>query len=143
MSDSKPADLGKMPWHDLTVDNAEAVANFYSQVTGLTLQKISMGDYSDYTLVHPTTGNAVAGICHARGPNKGIPPQWLTYMTVESVNESVATVKALGGQVLLGPKGVGKATMAIIQDPAGAVLALWTNGPSEAKKPENIPAKDA
>jgi hypothetical protein len=28
-----------------------------------------MGDYSDYTMMCPGDGDAVAGICHARGSN--------------------------------------------------------------------------
>jgi predicted enzyme related to lactoylglutathione lyase len=74
----------------------------------------------------PGTENAVAGICHARGANADLPPQWIPYITVENLESSAARCVALGGRVLAGPRGMGgTARCCIIRDPAGAVAALY------------------
>ena len=60
----KPAP-GQVAWIDLTVPNAEAVRDFYQQVTGWTASSVDMGGYADYCM-SSAAGNMVAGICHAR-----------------------------------------------------------------------------
>jgi uncharacterized protein len=72
----------------------------------------------------PATGAPVAGICHARGGNAGVPAQWLVYIPVPDLDASLAACAAGGGTVLVGPKGSGTNRFAVIQDPAGAVAAL-------------------
>ena len=75
-------------------------------------------------------GNVVAGICHARGSNAGLPPQWLVYIQVASVAASARMCQDLGGKVLDGPRRMGAQDFCVIQDPAGAVAALM-GPPSE------------
>jgi predicted enzyme related to lactoylglutathione lyase len=72
---SKPAP-GQVAWIDLTVPNAEAVRDFYQQVTGWTASSVDMGGYADYCM-SSAAGNMVAGICHARGVNAELPPVWM------------------------------------------------------------------
>lgn len=36
-----------------------------------------MGAYDDYVMNASSTGQATAGICHARGGNADLPAQWL------------------------------------------------------------------
>ena len=67
----------------------------------------------------------VAGICHARGGNADFPPHWIVYFNVDDIDASVAHVTEGGGQVLVGPKSMGGGRYCVIQDPAGAVCALW------------------
>ena len=47
-----------------------------------------MGDYADYNVQVDSTGETVAGLCHARGSNAKLPPQWLIYVQVEDVAKS-------------------------------------------------------
>ena len=116
--------FGKIVWLDLTVDNAEQVKDFYSHVVGWTATDLSMGDYKDYLIAPAPDEEPTAGICHSRGPNANMPPQWLTYVVVDNVDKCIDTCKALGGQLLDGPRMMGKSRCIVIQDPAGAVLAL-------------------
>ncbi len=84
-----------------------------------------MGDYSDYMMSTVESETPVAGICHARGQNKNLPPQWLMYVSVLDLQTSLNTCVALGGKVVCPTRAMGSyGTMAVIQDPAGAVLAL-------------------
>ncbi|MEZ4561372.1 MAG: hypothetical protein R2853_01375 [Thermomicrobiales bacterium] len=53
----------------------------------------------------PSSGEIVAGICHARGENADLPPQWLTYVVVADLEESLRRVEAGGGSAVTAIKG--------------------------------------
>ena len=78
-------DIGKVGWIDITVADATGLKDFYKEVVGWDVEESSMGDYSDYTVMAPGSGEAVAGICHARGSNADQPGGWLIYITVADV----------------------------------------------------------
>jgi predicted enzyme related to lactoylglutathione lyase len=117
--------IGSIVWQDLTVSNAPEVRDFYCQVVGWTYTDHDMEDYNDFNINLPGTAETVAGICHARGTNANIPPQWLVYISVADVAESARRCEELGGKVIDGPRSMGGATFCVIQDPAGAVAALF------------------
>jgi predicted enzyme related to lactoylglutathione lyase len=117
--------VGTIGWIDLTVSDAKSLRDFYSAVTGWTTTDVAMGDYSDYCMHPPGETKPVAGICHARGSNANLPPQWLIYITVADLDQSIQSCRDLGGSVLTEPKNLGSyGRLAVIQDPAGAVAAL-------------------
>ena len=120
---TKPS-VGALVWHDLTVENAEGLRDFYAAVVGWSAEDVPMGDYADYAMSTPD-GEAVAGVCHARGTNADIPPQWLTYVNVANVDASVRACEAGGGTIVAGPRGLMGGRFCVIRDPAGAVLALF------------------
>jgi predicted enzyme related to lactoylglutathione lyase len=118
-------ELGAVCWTDLTVPDAEGVADFYRQVVGWTTSACDMGGYDDYCVNTPGAGKTVAGICHARGANADLPAQWLIYIVVADVDRSAAECVRLGGAVLTGPREMGgQGRFCVIRDPAGAVAAL-------------------
>lgn len=121
---SSPA-IGSIGWIDLTVPNATDVRDFYAQVANWDASDISMGDYSDYCMLPSGSADPVAGICHARGENIDLPPQWLMYITVADVAESLAQCEQNGGTIVRPIREMGGAKMAVIRDPAGAVCALF------------------
>jgi uncharacterized protein len=122
--DGKGPEVGSVVWWDLTVPDAAAIKDFYSEVVGWKVSPHDMGDYRDFNVLTPESGEVVTGICHARGVNAAIPAQWLLYVQVANVEESAARCVELGGKVIDGPKQIGEGQMCVIQDPAGAVLAL-------------------
>ena len=114
---------GQIGWIDLTVPDADTARDFYAAVAGWTTSPVSMGEYDDYAMV-PAGGTApVGGICHARGPNAGMPPQWMIYIAVDDMDAALERVKVHGGEVLQAPRE--KRPMAVVRDPVGAVFALW------------------
>lgn len=122
-------DVGTIGWTDLTVDNAEEIRNFYSEVVGWKVLPVDMGGYNDFTMTPPESGEAVAGVCHARGVNTGLPAQWIMYVTVEDIEASARRCEDLGGRILTGPTGAPRQERTcVIRDPAGAVLALYQPG---------------
>jgi len=121
MDNPKP---GKIGWLDLTVTNAGEIRDFYAAVCGWKAVDHDMGAYADYVMEAPD-GSRVAGICHAKGPNAGLPPVWLPYVVVEALDSAIDTALAQGGTLLerRGPNGA--AGLAILKDPQGAAFALW------------------
>jgi predicted enzyme related to lactoylglutathione lyase len=118
--------IGSVSWIDITIPKADELRSFYSSVVGWKSSELDMGGYRDFCMNLPGSGKTVAGICHARGENVDLPAQWLIYITVANVEKSAEQCVALGGKVLAGPRPMGgHGTVAVIQDPAGAVAALF------------------
>lgn len=118
--------IGSIGWVDLTVPNAEKVKDFYSNVIGWKPENVSMGDYNDFNMTSPDTGEPNAGICHKKGVNESLPSVWMLYFIVDDINNSLRQVEISGGKVLVNPKTMGgQGTFAVIEDPSGAVCALF------------------
>lgn len=117
--------VGAIIWRDLTVPNAEQVRDFYAQVVGWQVEPIEMGDYADFNMLIPGTDQSAAGICHTRGFNADQPAQWMMYIKVADLEQSLVDCQALGGRILVGPKFLSETQrFVVIQDPAGAMVAL-------------------
>ena len=117
-------EVGKIGWIDLTVPDAGRVRDFYRAVVGWKSEGVDMGGYEDFCML-PEEGGPVAGVCHARGTNAGLPAQWLVYVTVADLDASLAACSAHGGKALTPVKDMGPwGRMAVIQDPAGAVMTI-------------------
>lgn len=130
MSDITPKtyQTGAIISTDLTIDNTEQVLDFYKQVIGWDSEALDMqddqGQYVDY-VVKDDAGNWVGGICHKRGMNQDLPPVWLVYIQVTDIEASLQQCVTLGGKVLKKSRlDDGSVQYAVIQDPAGAILAI-------------------
>ncbi|SEL79739.1 VOC family protein [Parapedobacter koreensis] len=126
--ETKTISKGAIVSADLTVADAEAARDFYQAVIGWSVDEMPMKDgaesYSDY-IMKDADGNWAGGVCHHRGTNVGIPPQWIVYINVTDVEASVKRCIELGGTVIKESKDEsGKYNYAIISDPFGAVLGL-------------------
>lgn len=117
-------EIGEIVWVDLTIPDAAKVREFYLSVTGWEANEFKMGDYSDYVVSTPHSKKTVAGICHARGENANLPPAWLIYIKVKSLDASLDGARRNGGEILAGPKQFGGARFCVLKDPAGAVFAV-------------------
>lgn len=119
---------GAVTWMDLTVDDTDRVRDFYRDVVGWKTMDINMGEYNDYCMI-AADEQVKGGICHQRGSNSGIPPYWIPYINVTDLDARIAQVKALGGEIVHGPRKMGeKARYCFIKDPAGAYCALYDHG---------------
>ncbi len=100
--------IGQIVWTDLTVPDAEPIRDFYADVVGwdpVTHPMPATEDgeeaYDDYvmqTAPGPGGGDAVSGICYARSSNAEIPAQWLVYVRVADLDESMAKANSRGGR---------------------------------------------
>ena len=117
--------VGSIGWLDITVDDAASLKDFYREVVGWTVGEFDMGGYSDYVMQTPQDDEGVAGVCHARGGNTGLPKSWLIYIVVEDLDRSLDRTRQLGGKALSPIRSGGGGRFAVIEDPTGAILALY------------------
>jgi len=127
-SSSDPAgSAGRISWLDLTVPDAVTMRDFYQEVVGWSARDVEMEDaggrYADYVLC-AEDGSAVAGVCHARGVNRGLPPVWLICIPVGDLAESLRHVREEGGEIIQSRESDGEPAYAVVRDPVGACLAL-------------------
>ena len=123
LPDQDAKQVGCIAWADLTVSDASATRDFYKKVIGWSAQDVEMKSadepYSDYNMLG-ANGNPVAGVCHARGVNQGLPVVWMIYLPVGDLAESLRRVEEEGGTVVKATKGAdGNYAHAVIQDPVG------------------------
>ena len=129
MSDAEKQPSGTIIGFDLTVPDAESIRDFYAAVVGWRSEPFDMGGYADYFMQAPESGQTVAGIVHARGENADMPPQWLTYVVVDDLDASLRQCEEGRGTIVMAVKGgEGGSRYCVIQDPAGAYLALLQTG---------------
>ena len=119
------SEIGKVGWIDMTVENASVIRDFYSAVVGLKPEEVSMGDYADYNMTMPASGEPVAGVCHARGGNADLPSGWLIYFVVDDVGQSAEVCRDNGGKIVVEPRGLAGGRFCVIEDPNGAYCALY------------------
>lgn len=117
------ANTGTVGWVDLTVDDAAPIRDFYAAVLGWTAEGLDMGGYDDYVM--RADEEPAAGICHRRGSNADLPPQWIVYFTVPDLAEAVRVAIERGGEVL------SEGSYALLRDPSGALFALTAAPPDE------------
>jgi len=120
--DNTPGTIG---WHDLTVDNASDVKSFYEHVLGWKSQALSMGDYDDYMMMLDAE-TPTGGVCHARGANADLPPQWLMYINLADLDASLDACRRMGGKLIGEKRKMGNdgRHYCLIQDPAGAHMMI-------------------
>ncbi len=117
---------GKIGWIDLTVDNAEETRDFYQAVADWESSGVDMGDYEDFCVMPKGTEDAIAGICHRRGPNESMPGGWLIYIVVDDLEQSRAKCLEMGGKIIVETRDLGPGgKFCVIEDPSGAHAALF------------------
>lgn len=116
---------GTFCWADLGTPDAAAAKRFYTSLFGWTAEDRPMGPDACYTMLQ-IDGRAVAALYQQESVQQGMPPHWLSYISVASVNDVARRAKDLGGTALMDPFDVlDVGRMAMLQDPTGAVIALW------------------
>ena len=114
-------------WIELATSDQAAAKKFYSSLFGWTTDDSPMGPGAFYTMFR-LGGKDVGGgyTLMADQVAMNVPPNWLVYVAVESADTSTERAKQLGAKVLAGPLDVMEyGRMAILQDPMGAVFAIW------------------
>ena len=112
---------GAFSWSELMTSDPAAATAFYSALFGWTVQTSDMGT-GPYHMVK-LGDTAVGGVMGMPPDAPPMPPHWGCYVTVDSVDDTLAKCAALGGKTLVPAMDVpGVGRMAVIQDPQGAVL---------------------
>ncbi len=86
---------------------------------------MEMDGEEDYAM-YPPGSEPVAGICQRREGDVAPPAMWLVYITVPDLDMALECCRQFGGKVLSETRGsVAHGRYAVIEDPAGAVCALY------------------
>jgi uncharacterized protein len=127
MPDRTSHQPGTISWTDLATTDADAAKEFYAGLLGWEYDDMPAGEGVTYSMAK-VRGRAAAALSPQQPDEaaQGIPPHWNVYVTVADVDEAAAKAGEAGGTVLAGPFDVlDVGRMAVIADPAGAVLCLW------------------
>jgi predicted enzyme related to lactoylglutathione lyase len=115
---------GTFSWTDLGARDAVGAKAFYSGLFGWETQDTEGPDAGTYTMC--LLGGKPVAALYARSDDAKMPPNWLSYVTVSSVNDAAARARELGATVAMEPFDVADSgRMALIADPTGAFVGLW------------------
>ncbi len=103
--------VGAMCWNELVTNDAETAKAFYAAVLGWEY-------YGDEHYIHISNrGRNNGGMIHL----DGMPPCWMPYFHVASIDAGMQRVEELGGAVVMGKREAPETGWwAVVRDPAGA-----------------------
>lgn len=112
---------GALVWNELASPDLEASASFYGRLFGWEISQFEGADEPYLAIRNGGVGN---GGIRPLAP-AGMAPHWLIYLGTANIDETVAKVAKLGGTILAEPIDIEMAKIAVVQDPQGAVFALY------------------
>jgi uncharacterized protein len=132
---------GTFCWVELGTTDGEAAKKFYTELFGWTFNDSPIGPGMVYTMLK-RDGKDVGALYKMpeEMTSQGIPPNWLSYASTANADETAEKAKSLGGTLMKEPfdvMDVGR--MAVIQDPTGAVFAIWQAGTHKGAGVVNLP----
>ena len=113
---------GAFTWNELASPDIDASKAFYGDLFGWTTDALEGAPFP-YLVIKTPDGRSNGGIRSQMGQE---PPYWLVYFGADDTEAAVAKVEELGGSKLAGPMSIGPGQIAIVQDPQGAVFALYS-----------------
>ena len=132
---------GTFCWAELATTDSDAAKKFYTELFGWTFEDSPVGPDMVYTMLR-LDGKDVGALYKMTNEmsQQGVPPNWLSYVSVKSADESAEKTKANGATLLKEPFDVFTVgRMSIVQDPTGAVFALWQAGTHKGAAIYNVP----
>jgi predicted enzyme related to lactoylglutathione lyase len=118
------AEPGEWIWIQLLSRDPRKAAEFYRAVAGYEIvENTSAGRMSDYVLTSERFARATVRLIRSADPK--LQPTWLPFVRVNSVGESAARAKQLGGKTLIEAKPeLFQGKVAVIADHSGAAIGL-------------------
>jgi len=114
---------GTFSWADLSTTDTDGAKAFYTGLLGWDTEDNPIPDGGVYTMLLKG-GKPVGALSGTQ--QEGQPLAWNSYVTVESADDSAAAANEHGGTVVMEAfdvMDVGR--MALVQDPTGALFAVW------------------
>jgi predicted enzyme related to lactoylglutathione lyase len=107
---------------ELMSTDVGASKSFYGKLFDWKMEDMPLGD-STYTMIKVGEGTG-GGLL--KNPMPDAKSSWLAYVQVDDLKKAVEKAKSLGGTVMKDKTDVmGMGSLAIINDPTGAMLGLW------------------
>jgi uncharacterized protein len=116
---------GKFAWYELMTSDTKAAGKFYSDVVGWTTHEMPSDGGMEYTTFN--VGEVgMAGMLKLEGHTG-----WIGYIHVDDVDAHAQRVVDAGGKLWRGPVDVpGMLRFAVMSDPQGAAIAIFTPNPA-------------
>ena len=113
---------GTFSYAELATSDAAGAKEFYRQLFGWATEDVPISEGMTYTMLR-LGGKTVGALYESdQAPH----PAWLSYVTVEDADATAAKAGELGANVMTEPFDVMTfGRMAVLQDPTGAVFAIW------------------
>jgi predicted enzyme related to lactoylglutathione lyase len=127
MSDTNSKnDTGRFVWYELLSKDPQGALAFYPEVVAWKTQPFEGGP-GPYTMFVSGQG-PIGGVTDLpeQARAMGAPSYWQANVVVANVDETVEEVKRLGGQVYVAEDIAGVGRFAVIADPQGAVISVFT-----------------
>lgn len=116
--------VGSFVWHELLTTDPAAAIEFYRYVVGWTTQTWEKGDYTMWAAGQGPLGGVATLPEMAKAA--GASPYWQGNVQVADVDRAVALVQERGGKVFVAEDVPTIGRIAVVADPQGAVVALFT-----------------
>jgi hypothetical protein len=113
---------GLLSWNELASPDPDASAGFYSELLEWKTEPFE-GMPMTYITVQTKDGHGNGGIREAMPP--GTPPHWLVYFGTDDIDATLSKARELGATEMVGATDIGVGKIAVLQDPQGAVFALF------------------
>ncbi len=126
---------GRIVWRELLTKDVDKAKGYYGELFGWTFQEMPMpeGSYTVAKLGETMVGGMM------KLPMPDVPPNWMSYVSVEEVDAAVKAAKDGGGNVVMEPMDVADMMrLAVVSDPSGAVIAMMHNNGGDPPAPEQL-----
>jgi predicted enzyme related to lactoylglutathione lyase len=118
---------GQFSWNELATTDPAAATKFYTELFGWTTQDYPMPEFNYTVVKQKGEENGQGGIMPIPPNAQGMPPAWISYVTVDDVDTSAQLAGKLGGKILVPPRDIPNVgRFSVIQDPQGAAIAIIT-----------------
>jgi len=101
---------GVITWHELYTGDVAAATGFYTELLGLELESVDMGDFQ-YSMLR-RDGRTHAGFVQKE--HEEIPSHWYPYVLVQNVDGTAEQAKANGAELHHGPVDLGESLRAAV-----------------------------
>lgn len=115
---------GRLVWYELLTSDPKGAIAFYSDVIGWKTEPFGGEDYTMWVGGQGPLGGVT--LLPEVAKKMGAPPYWQVNVEVANVDDTVAKVKELGGAIFVVETVPTVGRFAVIADPQGAAIAVYT-----------------
>lgn len=123
---------GEFCWTEIAVNNLEACKSFYTNVFGWEMpeSKVNVGMvYQEFNLPDQFPMGGMYEISKEMFGEELPPPHYLSYISVDNVDEITSRAYDLGAKIIKEPMDIpNTGRFSIIEDPSGGMIAFITLG---------------
>ncbi len=113
---------GTFAWNELATSDLAGSEGFYSGLFGWTMESMPGMDYK----MAMVGDRPVAGMMKPPAEKGDVPTTWISYITVEDLDATVARAQELGAHLCMPVTEIpDKGRFAGVADPQGAPIAFW------------------